>query len=140
MSSHESEFDRGLKEGRIDALLQAHSEHLGRLNGNVEKFGLSNEALAAAIRELASEIRTLQEEGRLAEERVNVAATTLARETERRREELATAATAASTVEQSAERKFSKRERLIALAITVILAVIGFYLARHAIPGAAGRK
>lgn len=81
---------RGRKEGRIDALLAEHSSHLAKINGSIDRFSESSEDLTVAMRELASEIRTLQEEGRSAALAVKVAADTLAIETERRRDELAT--------------------------------------------------
>lgn len=99
-----SEFERGLKEGRIDAMLAEHTAHLERINGSIERFASSNEGIA-------SELRAVQEQLRLAAERVVVAANTLATETERRRAELADSASVT-------DRRFSKWDRLAVLAFT----------------------
>ena len=128
-----SEFDSGVKEGKIDAHLQEHDRRLDAINGNIAKFTTSVRELATTVRKgldgLASEIRTLQEEGRLAERERTSREQTLAKETERRREELALTATALSAQESTSDRKFSKRERLVALAVTVALGLISLYLA-----------
>lgn len=120
----ESEFERGKKEGHVEAQLAEHSQHLSRINGSIDRFTDVTRDAAAATRELSSEIRTLQEEGRLAAERVRVAAATLATETERRRAELA------ETV-SSGDRRFSKRERLAALLIALVAALAAVYIATH---------
>lgn len=114
------EFDRGVKEGRDDATLLAHAEHLSRINGHLERAAIASEQVAARLTELASEIRTLQEEGRIATR----TASALATETERRRADLAdTAATD--------DRRFSRREKLGGLLFSGLVAAAGIYFRRH---------
>jgi methyl-accepting chemotaxis protein len=122
-----------VKEGRLEARLAAHDEHFEKINGSIERFAQANENLVAAMRELASEIRSLQEGGRLAQERVKVAAETLAQDTEQRRAALAETATALVASEASSDRKFSKREKLASLAVAVaaVITAIYFSLPHH---------
>ncbi len=140
---------RGQKEGRMDALLAEHSEHLAKINGSIERAALAEEALEKvvasldvhtqdalrklevqlklAIANVASDVRTLNEDARLRDERVSVAARTLATETERRRTELADTASAGSN-------KFTRRQQIAALALTVIglgLSALVIYLSLH---------
>ena len=82
MSAELTDYQRGLKEGRVDALLDEHTSRLNKINGSVERH-------AVAVEQLASEIRQLRDEARLREDAVKVAAATLAEETERRRAALA---------------------------------------------------
>lgn len=93
------EFERGRKEGRIDALLEAHSEHLGIINGSIERSAKALEAVAETVRELG---RKFDLQIGIAE----AARVALAEETERRRRELA---------DKSDERNttWSKREKII---------------------------
>jgi len=117
MDNQETEreiLERGKREGRIDATIENHTAHLTRINGSIDRF-------ATELRTVVTEIRSLKEDARLAFERVKVAADTLATETERRREELALA-TGAS------ERGISKRDKFIALAVTVVIAIVGFVI------------
>jgi methyl-accepting chemotaxis protein len=125
------DYERGLKEGRVDARLEEHEQRLDRINGSLDRFAASSEDLAASMRELASEIRTLQEGGRLAEQRVETTRKTLAEETERRKEALEVTADALSKSEESDDRTFSKRERIAALLVTITFSLIGIYLATH---------
>lgn len=118
------EFERGKKAGRIDALLAEHTAHLARINGSIDKSATANEHVAGAMRELAGEIRSLQEDGRIAIERVKVAAETLAAETEWRRKELATTA-------EKGDRSFSKRERIAAILVSLVVGAAGLYLKFH---------
>jgi hypothetical protein len=131
VSEFESDLDRGRKEGHIDALLVQHTKRLSAISDCVDKLSGAvselGETLRTGLLDLASSIRTLQEEGRLAEERVKVAAVTLATETERRREELAQSLA-------SGDRKWTKRQQLLALALSSVLAlcaVVGVYFATH---------
>ncbi len=110
-----NEFERGEKAGRIDALLEAHTDHLAAINGSIDRFADSNI-------ELASEIRSVQEQLRLAAERVVVAATTLATETERRRSELADANT-------DTDRTFTRRHALAGLALALLAVIVTYYVA-----------
>jgi septal ring factor EnvC (AmiA/AmiB activator) len=88
----ESDYERGVKEGRVNALLDEHTSRLNKINGSVERFSKSHESLAKAIsvglEKLAAEMRVMQEEARARELAVKVAADTLAKETERRRQAL----------------------------------------------------
>jgi len=69
-------------------------------------------------------VRSLQEAGRLAAERVTVAADTLATETERRRMQLADALS-------STDRSFTRRERIGTFVVTVVVALATFYFTLH---------
>jgi hypothetical protein len=144
-------LERGKKEGRIDALLEEHSAHLAKINGSVADAakaldGLSTEIhtlsrdsqraldavereLRAALRLLGDDIRTLNEELRLRDERVSVAAGVLAKETERRREELAASVETTDRTTRSNEVQFSRRQQLVALAIATGLTIAGLVLA-----------
>jgi cell division protein FtsL len=105
-----TEFDRGKEEGRVDEVLRQHGQHLARINGSIDD---STQALS----NLAGEIRELREDSRLREERVVVAAETLATETERRRSELADTAT-------SADRAFTRREKVMGLALSLAVGAV----------------
>jgi hypothetical protein len=107
----------GREAGRIDEILRQYGVHFDSINGSIEKS-------ASAITELASEIRQLREEARLRDERVAVAAETLATETERRREELA-------GTTAGAEHKFTRRERTLALVIAVAAVVAPLVIVAH---------
>lgn len=91
----EPTYEQGLKEGRVDALLDEHTARLNKINGSVERHAKSVEQLAKSVsvgfEKVASEIRTMQEEARIREATVKTAAETLATETERRRKQLADA-------------------------------------------------
>lgn len=92
----DSDYERGKKEGRVDALLDEHTVRLNKINGSIERHAESNERLANAMKtgfdKLAGEMRVMQEEARARDLAVDVARETLAKETERRREELAASA------------------------------------------------
>jgi hypothetical protein len=130
-----SDYDRGLKEGRIDALLESHTKGIARINGSIERFAQSVEALEAAVIEglekLSSAVRTLQEQGRAAALAVQVAAETLEADAARRRLELETKATelaatasALAATETKSDRSFSKRERFAGLVVAVGAVVV----------------
>lgn len=106
-------YDDGVLAERLDGI----DRHFATINGSIEKFAISNS-------ELASEIRTVQEQLRLAAERVTVAAKTLADETERRRAAL-------ETETGTADRRWTKRQQLAALLIALIAALAAVYLATH---------
>jgi hypothetical protein len=124
-----TEYERGLKEGRVDALLDEHTQRLNKINGSVERFAKSNEEMAKALREglelQARELRKLQEEGRARDLAVKVAADTLATETERRREELATAAAGTTT----AWSLRSNKATVIYAVAAIILGIAAIYFA-----------
>jgi chromosome segregation ATPase len=143
---------RGQKEGRIDALLEEHTEHLSKINGSVEDAAnalarLETEvhkldantraaladletALRAALREVVSDIRTLNEEGRIRDERVRVAADTLETETERRRKELATTAEASDRGARSEDMQFTRRQGIAVAAVATALTIVGIALSQ----------
>lgn len=131
MTTPAEDFARGKKEGQTDALLAEHSRHLATVNGSIERAAIANEAVAEGLRELASEIRTLQEDSRAAANAVTVAARTLAAETERRRAELADVAAHEADTAAKADRKFSKREKVAGLVVSLGLGVAGL-IAKHA--------
>jgi hypothetical protein len=88
----ESTYEQGLKDGRVDALLEEHTARLNKINGSVERHAKAVEGLAKSVsvglEKLGSEIRTMQEQARARELAVEVAAETLAKsETNRRTEE-----------------------------------------------------
>ena len=133
-----SDFDRGKKEGRTDALLAEHTARLDAINGSIEQSASAIEALTKTVRDwsakLSDAIRTLQEEGRLAEERVNVAAATLAADAARRRIELeatatglaTTAATLAAT-QTTNDRQWSRGQQLAMLVIAFAAVFVTVY-------------
>jgi hypothetical protein len=100
-----TEYDRGKEAGRAAQVEDEFRRHFIDINGSVART-------ADTLAELASEMRTMREEARLRDERVAVAADTLATETERRRSELADTTT-------SADRRFTRREKQIGWALTV---------------------
>lgn len=132
----ETDFDKGHREGVVDATLSAHALHLRTINGNIARANVVTQELTTTVRDglaaVESAVRTLQEEARLAEERVNVAAATLARETERRREELAATAAQAALSENKNDRRWSRSQEMggIALAFLALVAtIVGLYIA-----------
>lgn len=86
-----SEYERGKLEGKTEARLDANDKRFDKINGSVERHAKSVEALTRAMQQgftdVASEIRTMQEEARQRERDVKVAADTLAAEDKRRREQ-----------------------------------------------------
>jgi hypothetical protein len=130
------------KEGETDALLREHSKHLSEINGSVadaaralslltaEVHDLNSEGQLAlrnvqhhledAIRGAVSEIRKLQEELRIRDERVNTARVTLADETERRRAELATQAETADRSANTEQWRFTKWHAILAALLTAV--------------------
>jgi len=131
-----TDYERGMKEGRIDALLDEHTARLNKINGSVDRFAKSNEKLVETMREdaagtrtaldlLSSAMRTMQEEGRARDLAVQVAADTLAKETERRREELATTAATTSTTWSLRSNKASVAYLLIALVAVLLTFYFG---------------
>jgi len=139
-------FKRGQDQGKTDALLIEHSAHLAKINGSVERAAKAEEALTveihklgvetrqslekiedelrSAIRAVASDVRTLNEDARLRDERVKVAADTLATETERRREELASAGA-------SHAWEFTKRQQTAALIVAVAAIIVTILIATN---------
>lgn len=134
----ESEFAKGVKEGRTDALLVEHSKHLGAINGSVAKTAAALTALKQevhdGIAELASAIRTLEEQGRLAEERVETTRRTLATETERRKDALEVTADELTLRERGADRKWSKWQQVAALAVAVSAVIVTILAASGHLP------
>ncbi len=91
--SEQTDYQRGLKEGARDALLEEHTARLNSINGSIERHAKSNEDLTKAVNnglsKLTQEIQVMQVEARVREERVKAVADTLAAENERRRVALA---------------------------------------------------
>lgn len=138
MTEELSDYQRGLKQGAVDALLSEHTARLNKINGSVERHAKSNENLTKEMRvgfeKLAGEIRTMQEEARLDRERVKVAAETLARETERRRAAIEEEKQAAEEEKQASSGAWLLRanKATVASAIVAFLAVAGsLYFALH---------
>lgn len=126
----EAEFERGKREGVVDATLKDHGVHLSRINGNIDRFALALEALAerltAAVDRLSAEVRTLQEQGRSAALAVKVAADTLALETERRREELAASAAVTQGTWSLRANKVSVGVLIVAVVAVAVSIFFGF--------------
>jgi outer membrane murein-binding lipoprotein Lpp len=85
MSVEEQILERARWEGRIEATQENHTAHLVKLNGSIDRWASASEDLKGAVAGLASDIQEMRAEARLAQERVRVAADTLAAETERLR-------------------------------------------------------
>ncbi len=143
MSTHENAqeaFDKGVKQGIDDATLAAHSEHLRRINGSIDHMtealqnlerGLQDHGvkmtgelarldreLTAAMSEVASDVRTLNEDQRARDVRVESAREALAEQTERRREGLEEGGWKFTRVGQA----IAALVGLIGLAVTIYLA------------------
>jgi chromosome segregation ATPase len=115
--SHDEALERGRREGGIDARLDEHARHLATVNGSIDRAAHALEEVAKEVRELSVDFKTQIKMAEAARE-------ALAIETERRRAEL----------EQSTEttdRRFSKRERVVGLAVTVLLGLAGLWIATH---------
>lgn len=110
-----SEFERGVKEGRIDAKLEDHARHLETINGSVERSAAALENVVTEVRELRVAFETQVRTAKLVAE-------TLAAETERRREALADTAI-------TDDRQFTKRQQIAGLALATITVIVTVYLA-----------
>jgi methyl-accepting chemotaxis protein len=108
---HEKALAQAREEGRVAQILVEHGKHFDQINGSIDKS-------AEALNDLRGEIRGVREDMRLAAERVEVAASVLAQETERRREALA------ETV-GAGDRKFTRRERVFALVLAIAVPALG---------------
>jgi DNA repair exonuclease SbcCD ATPase subunit len=140
--NRQEELAAARKEGEIDALLREHSKHLAEINGSV---GDAAKALAVlteevrdlsvtgeralrdvqhkledAIRDSVGEIRKLQEELRIRDERVQTARATLADETERRRAELAATVEQADRSADADQFRFTKWHGIALVALTAL--------------------
>jgi predicted nucleic acid-binding Zn-ribbon protein len=105
--SREQAFDRGMEAGRVAEQLAAHGEHLGKINGSVEKSANALEALTNAVTELQTQSRN-------------------------DREKLATTAEAVQKANDQNWRKLQRRfaKALYALSfLLVVLIILGVYLA-----------
>jgi Flp pilus assembly protein TadB len=143
--NRKDELAAARKEGETDALLREHSKHLAEINGSVGAAATALDALAKEVhdlsaegqgalrevqhkledanRETISEIRKLQEELRIRDERVATARTTLAEETERRRADLAITAEAADAHSRSDQWRFTKWHG-IAVALVALAGLV----------------
>jgi septal ring factor EnvC (AmiA/AmiB activator) len=133
-----SEFERGRKEGRVDALLEEHTARLNKINGSVERHAKSNETLAKEMRagfdKVATVIASMQEDARARELAVTVAAETLATETERRRadeERLRQERADALEVPSRAWDIRANKASVVGGAVTLALGISTIYLAFH---------
>jgi chromosome segregation ATPase len=144
--TRQEELAAARKEGKTDALLAEHSQHLAKINGSVEDAAQALAVLTAevhhlsvtgeralrdvqhkledAIRETVGEIRKLQEELRIRDERVQTARTTLADETERRRAELAATAEQSDRSASAAQFRFTKWHGVALIALTALGVVL----------------
>lgn len=134
----EPTYEQGLKEGRVDALLEEHTARLNRINGSVERHAKSNETLAKEMKsgfeKVAAEMRTMQEEARARELAVKVAAETLATETERRRAEEERARIERAQALEVPVRAWNLRANRATVVGGVVTAALGIsttYLAFH---------
>ncbi len=113
----EAAFERGLKEGRIDAKLDEHSRHLAAVNGSIERSATALESVAKEVRDLRvafdTQVKTAE-----------AATKALANETERRREALAVSVSAG-------DQTFSRRHALAGLMVSAGAVLLTFWLARH---------
>jgi hypothetical protein len=134
----EPTYEQGLKEGRVNALLEEHTARLNKINGSVERHAKSVETLAkqmsVGFEKVASEMRTMQEEARARELAVQVAATTLAEETERRRVEEERLREERADALSEQPRTWSLRANKVSASAgitSIALAVATVYLALH---------
>ena len=130
--SEGNDFDRGKREGRVDALLESHTKSILRINGNVERFSKALEQLASDVREgiadLSDGLRTMQEEGRARDLAVKVAADTLADETERRRDEEERLRKERATALEAPVRKWGIRANVVSVvyfSLAFVAIVVG---------------
>lgn len=134
-----SDYERGVKEGRVDALLDEHTARLNKINGSIDRFSKSHENLAKAIsvglEKVASDLRQLQEEARARELAVEVARKTLAEETDRRRNEDEAHRIERAEALEVAPRTWGVRAAKVAVAgvcisaVVALVVVLSFYLA-----------
>jgi len=134
----EPTYEQGLREGRVDALLEEHTSRLSKINGSVERHAKSVETLAKQVsigfEKVASEMRTMQEDGRARDLAVEVAAETLAKETERRRVEAETVRVERADALNAPIRTWNLRANKASVlggAVTVAAAVEAAYLFFH---------
>lgn len=133
-------FERGQKQGVDDATLAAHTEHLRRINGSVDHMtaaltelreaiharGATSDSriatlernLTAAIAAVASDVRTLNEDQRSRDVKVEAARATLAEQTERRRDAL-----------EEGGWKFTRWQQTLGLLIAITSVLVGIYFA-----------
>jgi hypothetical protein len=135
-----TDYERGLKEGRVEARLDGHDARLDKINGSIDRFSKSHDNLSKAVsvglEKLANEIRKMQEEARARDLAVDIAAKTLAAETERRRSEAEEQRVVRAAALEAPVRVWSLRASkgtVIAAGISFALAVVGVltYLSTH---------
>jgi septal ring factor EnvC (AmiA/AmiB activator) len=134
----EPTYEQGLKEGRVDALLEEHTARLNKINGSVERHAKSVENLAKSVREgfdkVATEMRDAAEAARARDLAVEVAAETLAKETERRRVEAESVRVERAEALNVPVRTWNLRANkatVLGIAITVVSTVAALYFAFH---------
>lgn len=133
-----SDYERGVKEGRVNALLDEHTSRLNKINGSIERHAKSNESLAKSFsvgfEKLTAEMRKMQEEARARELAVKVAAETLAAETERRRieeERLREERAQALEVPARAWIVRANKATVVSTIVAFVLALITLYITFH---------
>lgn len=136
-----TEYERGLKEGRVEARLDGHDARFDKINGSIDRFSQSHENLAKAVsvglEKLAAEIRKMQAEAHARDLAVDVAAKTLAAETERRRVEEEGKRLQRAEDLEVAPRKWSVRGVKFGIAVGCVSVIVGltvvlsFYLAHR---------
>jgi predicted nucleic acid-binding Zn-ribbon protein len=117
------EYERGKREGRVDALLEEHTVRLNKINGSVERAAIASE-------KLIEQVRRLGDEATLREERTKAAAEALAAVTEQKRAALEVE----NLANQNHDRPFTKRIAMWTLFASFSSALVtasGVYLATH---------
>jgi len=136
-----SDFDRGKREGRVDALLESHSRSILAIGEDVKRIVGSvstlSSTLEGALDKLSDGLRTMQEEGRARDLAVAVAAETLAKETERRRIEEERLRSERATALEVPVRTWgirSNKASLLSVAIGLAVVLVSVYFGtRHGI-------
>lgn len=114
--SESEAFERGKREGKTEQRLDDHDAHLNRINGSIKEF-------AAATAELAKEVSKFGDEARLDRERVRVAADTLAKVTEEKRDELEAKRIERADALQVKSFEFTRKHAIIALLVAILLGI-----------------
>lgn len=132
MSDNElSDYQRGMKEGRVDALLDEHTQRLNKINGSIERHAKSNENLAKEVRQTRQEIfdqlREMNEAARARDLAVQVAKETLEKETERLRIEAERLRTERAQALEVPVRAWGLRANKATVVYGLVAAVLALY-------------
>jgi hypothetical protein len=132
----ELDLERVRWEGRIEATVEGHTRHLEKLNGSIDRWATASEDLKGEVKlglgSLSAEIQEMRAEARLDQERVRVAADTLAKETERRRVEAEAARIDRAAALEVPARKWDILSNKANVAYAFI-GLLGFALSIYAI-------